>query len=338
MSTTPHPAGARTEAVPPEPAPHPGDAGSPSPTRGRTTPPATAAPGARVRAHRPPGAGRARRRRPRPRGRRLGYDLLGLAIFVAMAFPVYWLLVSSFRPNREIRSYDQPLWPRSVTLDNFQRALEAPNFDTAIRSSLIICGTAVVGAMFLGTVAAFAIGRFSFYGRRAFMVTLILIQLLPPTAMLIPIYLQLNNLGALNEYWGVIIVYLVSTLPFTIWMVRGFVINVPRELEEAALVDGCGRMGAFWRVVFPLLAPGLAAASIFALIHAWNEYLFAYILLQDNDKYTLNVWLLNFTTDRGTDYGALMAGSVLIAIPVVTFFMLVQKKMAAGLTSGAVKG
>lgn len=104
------------------------------------------------------------------------------------------------------------------------------------------------------------------------------------------------------------------------------------------MVDGCTRLGAFRRIVLPLLAPGLAASAVFALITAWNEYLFAYVLLQDNDKYTLNVWLMNFTTDRGTDYGALMAGSVIVAVPVVLFFLLVQKKMAAGLTSGAVKG
>ena len=285
-----------------------------------------------------PDAGAARRLRPDRRKRRLHYNLLGLLATLVMAFPVYWLLVSAFRPNREIRSYDQSLWPTSVTFDNFVRATETRFFWTALQSSLIICVTSVVGAMLLGTIAAFAIGRFGFTGRRPFMMMLILVQLLPPTAMLIPIYVQLNALGALNEYWGVILVYLVTVLPFTTWMVRGFVINVPRELEESAMVDGCSRMGAFRRVVLPLLAPGLAAASIFALITAWNEYLFAYVLMQDNDKYTLNVWLMNFTTDRGTDYGGLMAGSVIIAIPVVIFFLLVQKRMAAGLTSGAVKG
>jgi N,N'-diacetylchitobiose transport system permease protein len=266
------------------------------------------------------------------------YNLVGLVAFVVMAFPVYWLVISALRPNHEIRSYDQTLWPSSITFDNFRRAIDMPNFGTAIQSSLIICVTAVVGAMVMSTIAAFAIGRFQFVGRKAFMIVLLAVQLLPPTALLIPLYLQLNELGGLNEYWGVIVVYLVSTLPFATWMIRGFVINIPKELEESAMVDGCSRMGAFWRVIFPLLAPGLAAASIFALINAWNEYLLAYVVLQDNDKYTLNVWLMNFTTSRGTDYGALMAASTLIAIPVVVFFMIVQKKMAAGLTSGAVKG
>lgn len=276
--------------------------------------------------------------RPDRKKRRVGYNIAGLVAFVLMAFPVYWLIISSLRPNAEIRSYDQTLWPSSITFDNFSRAIKQPNFGTAIESSLIVCGVAVIGGMLLATIAAFAIGRFRFRGRKFFMMVLLVVQLLPPTSMLIPIYIQLNDLGGLNEYWGVIVIYLVSTLPFATWMIRGFVINIPPELEESAMVDGCSRMGAFWRITFPLLAPGLAAASIFSLITAWNEYLLAYVVLQDNDKYTLNVWLMNFTTSRGVDYGALMAASTLIAIPVVAFFLLVQKYMATGLTSGAVKG
>ncbi|WP_381794259.1 carbohydrate ABC transporter permease [Streptomyces niveus] len=266
------------------------------------------------------------------------YDVLGLLFAVVMAFPVYWLVISSLRPNHEIRSYDQTLWPSSLTFDNFARAVDQPNFSTAVQSSLIVSVTAVVGGMIIATLAALAIGRFRFFGRRALLMVLILVQMLPPTAMLIPIYAQLNAMGGLDEYWGLIIVYLVSTLPFAIIMIRGFVVNIPVELEESAMVDGCTRMGAFRRVIFPLLAPGLAAASIFALVNAWNEYLFAYILINDNSKYTLNVWLMTFTTERGTDYGALMASSTLIALPVVVFFMIIQKKMATGLTSGAVKG
>ncbi|MGW0732946.1 carbohydrate ABC transporter permease [Streptomyces sp. NPDC002851] len=272
------------------------------------------------------------------RKNRLGYNILGLAVTVVMAFPVYWLVVSALRPNHEIRSYDQTLWPSSITFDNFQRAVNQPNFTTAIQSSLIVAISAVLGGMVIATLAALAIGRFRFFGRKPLLMVLILVQMLPPTAMLIPIYTQLNAMGGLNEYWGLIVVYLVSTLPFAVVMIRGFVVNIPVELEESAMVDGCTRMGAFRRVIFPLLAPGLAAASIFALVNAWNEYLFAYILMNDNDKYTLNVWLMTFTTEQGTDYGALMAASTLIAIPVVIFFMVIQKKMATGLTSGAVKG
>ncbi|MFE3253659.1 carbohydrate ABC transporter permease [Streptomyces sp. NPDC059209] len=280
----------------------------------------------------------AQKLRPDRKKSRGVYDVLGLLFAVVMAFPVYWLVISSLRPNHEIRSYDQTLWPSSLTFDNFARAVDQPNFSTAVQSSLIVSVTAVVGGMVIATLAALAIGRFRFFGRRALLMVLILVQMLPPTAMLIPIYAQLNAMGGLDEYWGLIIVYLVSTLPFAIIMIRGFVVNIPVELEESAMVDGCTRMGAFRRVIFPLLAPGLAAASIFALVNAWNEYLFAYILINDNSKYTLNVWLMTFTTERGTDYGALMASSTLIALPVVVFFMIIQKKMATGLTSGAVKG
>ncbi|MFB4422037.1 carbohydrate ABC transporter permease [Streptomyces sp. QL37] len=276
--------------------------------------------------------------RPDRKRNRLGYNILALVTAGLMAFPVYWLIVSSLRPNHEIRSYDQTLWPSSLTFDNFARAVKQDNFSTAIQSSLIVSVTAVVGGMIIATLAALAIGRFRFFGRKALMMVMILVQMLPPTAMLIPIYLQLNALGGIDEYWGLIVVYLVSTLPFATIMIRGFVINIPVELEESAMVDGCTRMQAFRRVIFPLLAPGLAAASIFALVNAWNEYLFAYILINDNSKYTLNVWLMTFTTERGTDYGALMAASTLISIPVVIFFMIIQGKMATGLTSGAVKG
>ncbi|MFJ6849867.1 carbohydrate ABC transporter permease [Streptomyces sp. NPDC091271] len=276
--------------------------------------------------------------RPDRKRNRLGYNILALVTAGVMAFPVYWLIVSSLRPNHEIRSYDQTLWPSSLTFDNFARAVKQDNFSTAIQSSLIVSVTAVVGGMIIATLAALAIGRFRFFGRKALMMVMILVQMLPPTAMLIPIYLQLNAMGGIDEYWGLIVVYLVSTLPFATIMIRGFVINIPVELEESAMVDGCTRMQAFRRVIFPLLAPGLAAASIFALVNAWNEYLFAYILINDNSKYTLNVWLMTFTTERGTDYGALMAASTLISIPVVIFFMIIQGKMATGLTSGAVKG
>ncbi|MEU2249141.1 carbohydrate ABC transporter permease [Streptomyces sp. NPDC019224] len=276
--------------------------------------------------------------RPDRKKSRAGLNILGLAIALVMVFPVYWLVISALRPSREIRSYDQTLWPSSITFDNFVRAVDQPNFGTAVQSSLIVSITAVVGGMVIATLAALAIGRFRFFGRKPLVLILILVQMLPPTAMLIPIYAQLNAMGGIDEYWSLIVVYLVSTLPFATIMIRGFVVNIPVELEESAMVDGCTRFGAFRRVILPLLAPGLAAASIFALVNAWNEYLFAYILINDNSKYTLNVWLMTFTSERGTDYGALMAASTMIALPVVIFFMFVQKKMAAGLTSGAVKG
>lgn len=266
------------------------------------------------------------------------FNLGGLLVFVVMAFPVYWMLVSAFRPGREIRSYDQTLWPSSFTLEGFQSAINSNFFWTSVRTSLIVTTVTVVAAMLLALLTAFAIGRFRFYGRKPLLIVLVLVQLLPPLAMLIPLYLQLNRMGGLNQYWALIVVYTVSALPFAVWMLRGFIINIPRELEESAMVDGCTRMGAFWRVVFPLIGPGIAATSVFSLVNTWNEYLLAYVVMQDNERWTLPVWLMSMTTQRGTNFGSLMAASVLIALPVVIFFMIVQRKMASGLTSGAVKG
>lgn len=269
---------------------------------------------------------------------RTGWNILGLAVFAVMGFPVYWMVITALRPSQEILSYHQKLYPSSVTFDQFKRAMDMPNFWDNVKSSVIISVFSVVISIGIGLLAAYAIGRFRFWGRRGLMITLLLVQMIPATSMLVPIYIQLNDLGGLNQYWGVIAVYAASTLPFSVWMLRGFIINIPRELEESAMVDGCSQMAAFRRVVLPLLAPGLVATAIYALMTAWNEYLFAYVLLQDNDKYTLSIWLLKFTGQRGTDYGALMAGSILIALPVVFFFLLVQRKVAAGLTAGAVKG
>lgn len=277
-------------------------------------------------------------RRPSRRKSRAGWNILGVLIAVVMGFPVYWMVITALRPSQEILSYHQKLYPSSVTLDQFKRAMDMPNFWNNAKSSVIISASSVVIAIGIGLLAAYALARFRFWGRRGLMITLLVVQLVPATSMLIPIYIQLNKAGGLNQYWGVIAVYAASTLPFSVWMLRGFIVNIPRELEESAMVDGCSQLTAFRRVVLPLLAPGLVAASIYALMTAWNEYLFAYVLLQDNSKYTLSIWLLDFTGQRGTDYGALMAGSILIALPVVIFFLFVQRKVASGLTAGAVKG
>jgi N,N'-diacetylchitobiose transport system permease protein len=141
-----------------------------------------------------------------------------------------------------------------------------------------------------------------------------------------------------NKLSGVIVTYLTFVLPFCVWTLRGFILGVPRELEEAAMVDGSTRFGAFVRILLPLVAPGLVATSIFAFIQAWNEYILAYVLLQSPEKQTLTIWLANFTTQRGTDWGSLMAGATLTALPVVAFFALVHRRIAFGLTAGAVRG
>lgn len=162
--------------------------------------------------------------------------------------------------------------------------------------------------------------------------------MLPLSALLIPLYLLLSKFHMTDKLSGVILTYIAFILPFVIWTLRGFLINIPAELEEAALVDGCTRPQAYRRILFPLMAPGLVATSVFAFIQAWNEFLLAYILLSSQGNATMPIWLAGFTNRFGTDWGPLMAASTLTALPVVIFFSLIQSKIATGVTAGAVKG
>jgi N,N'-diacetylchitobiose transport system permease protein len=173
----------------------------------------------------------------------------------------------------------------------------------------------------------------------AFIVVLLLIQMIPVEGLFISQYKMLEGFHLLNTIAGLTLVYVASVLPFTIWTLRGFVAGVPYELEEAAMIDGCSRLQAFRKVTFPLLAPGLVATGVFGFIQAWNEFTLAVVVMTREDKKTLPVWLASFLdVNRGIDWGGVMAGSTLIAVPVIIFFLLVQGRMVSGLTSGAVKG
>ncbi|MEW1653670.1 carbohydrate ABC transporter permease [Streptomyces sp. NPDC093707] len=279
-----------------------------------------------------PGAGNPRRRR------RAAANAVGLAFSALMAFPLYWMLLTAFRPATEIHADPPHFWPDHLTLEHFRRALGTPTFWDNVRASVLIGVGTVLVSLLVGTLAAFALARFSFAGRKALVLVILGVQMIPLAGLIIPVYLLLSDAGLTDSLTGVVLTYLVFTLPFTVWLLRGFIAAVPVELEEAAMTDGCTRLGAFRRVVLPLLAPGLVATSIYALVQAWNEYVLAYVLLSSNDKQTLSIWLMSFQTSFGTDYGGLMAGATLTALPVAVFFALVQRRIAAGLTTGAVKG
>ncbi|MGW7406247.1 carbohydrate ABC transporter permease [Streptomyces sp. NPDC054833] len=272
------------------------------------------------------------RRRPR-----LGWNLLGLLVFVTAGFPVYWMVNTAFKPAKDAIDPDPSLLPTGLTLGNFRRALDIADFWGPVGRSLIVSLTVVAIGIVVGMLAALAISRFAFRGRKIVIVGILAVQMVPLVAMIIPVFLLLNDLNQYDKLSGLIITYLTFILPFTVWTLRGFIVNIPRELEEAAMVDGCSRTGAFIRVVFPLLAPGMVATSVYGFIQAWNEYLYALMLLSQEHQ-TATVWLGNFTTKHGTEYAPMMAGSTMMAVPIVVLFLLVQRKMAAGLTAGAVKG
>ena len=207
-------------------------------------------------------------------------------------------------------------------------------------------GVTVVLSIVLAFLAAVALAKYRFTGRKLFIVLMIGILMLPPAGLVIPLYVVLARYGLTNQtiapdrrLAGVILTFLTFLLPFAVWTLRGFILGIPKELEEAAMVDGSSRLGAFVRILLPLVAPGLVATSIFVFITAWNEYIFANVILTSQSNHTLTIWLSYFAgTSRNTDWGALMAASTLTAIPVVVFFLLVQRKIAFGLTAGSVKG
>ncbi|MFF0472724.1 carbohydrate ABC transporter permease [Streptomyces sp. NPDC004284] len=268
---------------------------------------------------------------------KLGWNVLGLLVVLTAGFPVYWMINTAFKPAKDAIDPDPHFFPSTFTLENFKRALDIADFWGPVGRSLVVSLVVVVIGIAVGLLAALAISRFSFRGRKAVIVGILAVQMVPLVAMIIPVFLLLNDLGQYDRLSGLIITYLTFILPFTVWTLRGFIVNIPKELEEAAMVDGCTRTGAFVRVVFPLLAPGMVATSVYAFIQAWNEYLYALMLMSQQNQ-TATVWLSNFITKNGTEYAPMMAGSTMMAVPIVILFLLVQRKMAAGLTAGAVKG
>ena len=255
-----------------------------------------------------------------------------------LVFPVFWMVSTAFKPEDEVNG-TSPTWlPLHPTLDHFRDAMARPFFWDNVRNSLIVVSVTVALSLVLAFLAAVALAKFRFYGRRAFIVLIIGVQMIPLNALIIPIYLVLSKADQVDKLSGVIVTYLTFVLPFTIWTLRGFMLGVPSDLEEAAQVDGSTRFGAFVRILLPLIGPGLVATSIFAFIQAWNEFIMAYVLLHDPEKQTLTVWLASFSTGHGTAWGPLMAGATLTALPVVIFFVVVQRKIMFGLTAGAVRG
>jgi N,N'-diacetylchitobiose transport system permease protein len=275
----------------------------------------------------------------RTRQKRAGWNTLAVGLFVAMIFPVFWMISTAFKSDDEIVSYTPTWFSLHPTIRHFSTALNSPFFWTDLKNSLIVVSATVGISIGLAFLAAIALAKYSFGGRKLFIVLMIGIQMLPQVGLIIPLYVVLARYHQANALTGVVITYMTFALPFCVWTLRGFIINIPRELEEAAMVDGNTRLGAFLKILLPLAAPGLVATAVFTFITSWNEYIFARVLLNDQGKQTVTVWLSYFLgSSRHTDWGALMAGSTLTAIPVLIFFLLVQRRIMFGLTAGAVKG
>jgi len=282
---------------------------------------------------------RAPRRRRRVRPGRVVASALAIVFAVVWAFPVYWMINTAFKKPFDVTTETPQFFPHHPTLENFRAAITQSNFLGDLRNSLIVVSGTLALSIALGIFAAAALSRFRFRGRRLVLVVILVVQMLPGSALLIPMFLVFNRMGLLGTYWGLMLAYVAAVLPFSIWVMRGFFLAIPYELEEAAMIDGANTRQILFRVLFPLVTPGIIATSIFAFVYAWNDYLIAYTFMKDQSMYTLPVWLVSFSTPTtGTNYGGEMAASVLFALPVVVFFMVIQRNLVSGMSAGAVKG
>jgi N,N'-diacetylchitobiose transport system permease protein len=265
-------------------------------------------------------------------------SVVGLLVAILFAFPIYWMVTTALKPANQLLSDDYDLIPFGVTIQHFIDGISKKGFLNSLENSLIVALVAVAFALIAGLLAAVPLARLRFRGRKGFLLLVLVAQMAPFEALLIPMFLMIRSFDLLNVLPGLILVYFAAALPFTAWTLRGFVKGIPVDLEEAAMVDGCGRWAAFRRVTLPLLGPGLVATSVFSFVTAWNEFLYALTFLQDTSNVTLPVWLSSFVSVFGVDWGGAMAASTVFTLPVLIFFLIVQRNLVSGVTAGAVKG
>ena len=260
-----------------------------------------------------------------------------LGVVAIVVFPMYWMVITSLKLPREI--YRVPsLWPKEFTSSNYHTLIYDKDFLVNIKNSFIVASTVTVISLFISSFAAYSLVRFK-YNFKGLVGRVILFAYLTPTSLLfIPLSIIIANLGLGNSLNGLILVYLTFSLPLSTWLLQGYFRGVPRELEEQAMVDGSTRIGALFRILLPLSAPGLAAVAIFTFTGAWNELLLALIFITSESKRTVPLGINYLITSDVLPWGTLMAGAVLSSLPVMFLYFIAQRFMVQGMTSGSVKG
>jgi multiple sugar transport system permease protein len=261
-----------------------------------------------------------------------------LVLLVLVLFPFYWMTVSSLKGEDQMRSLDSMFWPRPAVLDNYRQLLVRTDFVAWYGNSAVVSVSSTLLATAVGTLGAYSLARLRFRGRSAFSSAVLITYLVPPSILFIPLYAQMRTLGLADSLAGLVAAYPSFTVPFVTWLLMGYFESIPDELEEAAMIDGATRLGAFVRVVLPLAAPGVLAAALFAFTQAWNEFLYALVFITDVKLRTLPVGLSTFITGDVYGWGYLMAGAVLTTLPVIAAYAYLQRYMVEGLTAGSVKG
>ena len=262
----------------------------------------------------------------------------GLLVFYSfLLLPIIWLVLSSFRNTDSIQSGRLlPGWSE-ITVGNYIATFQISNFVTYLVNSFVIAFSVMVLTVLLGSLGAYALSRFTLKGKRLFMMAALLPQFFPYVLVLIPFYVLMSNLNLVDSHLGLILTHTSLTLPFALWMLTGYFNAIPKELDQAALIDGCSRLGVLFRILYPVAIPGLVVAGFFAFVVSWGDYLFVSILSQSNQTQTLPIGLQTFMSSLEVQWGLITAGTVLAIVPTVIFFSIVQRQLVSGLTAGAVK-
>lgn len=264
--------------------------------------------------------------------------IAALALLIFTAFPFAWMISTAFKESREIFVTPPTLWPREFTLDNLARLFEETRFLTYFKNSLVVSLSTVAATLLFSTPAAYSLTRFKFYGREKVAALILFTYMFAPIMIIIPFYVMVRYLGLTNTHAGLVMAYTAFCLPFNLWMLRTFFQSIPVEIEEAAMMDGASRFQAVVRVILPLALPGVVATGIFTFILAWNDYIFARVLLSADELKTLPVGIADLYNASVVDWGMIMAAGLLVIAPVAGVFVFIQKYLVAGWGAGGVKG
>jgi len=270
--------------------------------------------------------------------RRLVIVYAGLFIFYAfLLLPIVWLVLSSFRNTDSIQSGRLLPYPSELTVTNYVEAFRIANLTTFLVNSFIIAITVMLLVVFIASLGAYALSRFRLRGRNIFMMLALTPQFFPYVLILIPFYVLMSNIGLVDSHLGLILTHTSITLPFALWMLTGYFSAIPRDFDQAALIDGCSRLGVLFRIIYPIAIPGMVVAGFFAFVVSWGDYLFVSILSQSPETQTLPIGLQTFMSSLQVKWGLITAGTVIAIVPTIVFFAIVQRRLVAGLTAGAVK-
>lgn len=267
----------------------------------------------------------------------LVYGLIALFLIWTLG-PIYWMVATSFKSGSQLFTWPPTYVPWQPTFENYREAFGQRPLWTYVRNSAVVAAVSTPLSVSLASLAAFGFSRYRFRGRSTLLFMILAVRMLPGLIVALPLFLIFRDLHLVDSLWGLIIAYTVFNLPFNIWLLQAFFAEVPRELEDAAVVDGCSPLRLFFGIMVPLAAPGLVASAILCMLLAWNEFGFALILTYTLDSQTLPIAIAGLSSDRGTYFGAMAAAGTLAVLPVFAFAVFIQRYLVQGLTAGAVKG